>query len=464
MIIMRRRSHAMRQSLVLLVAGGAALAALGCSDDPSLFLSGPPGAPAGQRLSASRVTIVVGDSVALGARVEDAAGNSVTGTAPTVASCNDAVATVGGSAADPLYSTSVWVRATGLGVSCLTVSGGGFTDTVRVTTGPSAVKIVGPNLAATTDTVQSGAVVPFTVIAFGKAGDTLPGTTEYEWTSSAAANLAVHRLTGEAAGKSPGTPSVRVRAPGGAMDQKSARVVAGIFNGTLSAATAAPGALITITRASDGPFFDGDTGVNLGQAAFVDSWSAGSVTFAVPATGATTAAVLGLTNMGPGQVAQNGSFTPSVAFADVHQPASAALGTAPAYNAVKSPSNWVYFTHSGYGTGAAARGVLQGAGGTQPDHYFLITTGASGGTVTLARLQWTNTGGAGTANASDFDIFICTVAGTGCTIAFSSSATEEVITTPKTLAPNTTYFVAGSNWSAFNNIHNLRLKVEGTGF
>jgi hypothetical protein len=412
--------------------------------------------------------VVVGDSIALGARVQDEVGNTISGTVPTITSCDNNVVTVAAGPTDPVYTANAWVRAVGLGVSCLAVSGGGLTDTVVVTTGPAAVRIFGPNTAATTDTVLSGATAAFTVVAFGRNGDTLTGTTAYEWTTSAVANMAIHRLTGEAAGKSPGTPLIRIRAPGGAMDQKQARVVAGIFGGSLSAATAAPGALITVSRAADGPFFDGDTQVNLGTgaAAFIDSWSASSVTFAVPATGATTAATLGMTNMGPGQVAQNGAgaFTPTSAFGDVHRPASDGPGTAPAYTAVRSAANWVYFTHSGFGTSAASRGVLNG--GAQVDHYFLITGGPNGGSITEFRLEWSNSGGTGV-NASDFDLYVCDVpTETQCLSAFSGVINQEVATPAGgfPLAPNTAYWVAASSWQSFNNIHNFRLKITGTGF
>jgi hypothetical protein len=275
--------------------------------------------------------------------------------------------------------------------------------------------------------------------------------------------MAIHRLTGEAAGKSPGTPSVRVVAPGGASDQKAARVLAGVFGGTLSAANGAPGQLITLTRASDGPFFDADAAVSVGgTTAWVDSWSASALTFAIPATGATTAGVLGLTNMGPGQVAQNGTFTSNAAFSDAYRPASDGPGTAPAYTAVRSPANWVYFTHSGYGTGAASRGVLNG--GSQVDHYFLITGGANGGSLTEVRLEWTNPGASG---VSDFDLIVCDVATeTDCVFGFSGDPVREVLAPAGgfALEANTTYYVAASSWLSANNIHNFRLKVTGTGF
>jgi hypothetical protein len=451
----------LKQPLVLLLAGSVLA---GCSEDPSLFTGGPPGPPAEQRISSSRLTVVVGDSIALGARVQDEVGNTISGTVPTITSCDNNVVTVAAGPADPVYTANAWVRAVGLGMSCLAVSGGGLTDTVIVTTGPAAVRIFGPNTAATTDTVLSGATAAFTVVAFGRNGDTLTGTTAYEWTSSAAANMAIHRLTGEAAGKSPGTPLVRLRAPGGAMDQKQARVVAGVFGGTLSASSAAPGTLITASKAADGPFFDGDAAVSVGgTAAFVDQWSANSITFAAPANGSTTAGVLGLTNMGPGQVAQNGTFTNTIAFGDRHEPGSQSETTAPAYTAVRSPANWVYFTHSGFGTGSASRGLFQnlldpGAGGTRPDHYFTVTAGPNGATLTQVLLQWTNA-----AAGADFDLFICNMAFGDCTLAFSASTTQEVITN-KALAANTTYFIVASSWTSANNIHNFRLKVEGTGF
>lgn len=453
----RRNGNAMRQPLVLLLAGSAALAAVtACTEEPSLYLSGPPGAAATQHLSNSSLVLIVGDSVALGARVEDEVGNTLS-TAPSVSSCDNAVVMVGGATGDAVYTTDVWLHAAGLGVSCVVASSAGFADTVRVTTGPAAVKIFGPNLLATTDTVLSGAQVPFTIVAVDRSGATLSGTTAYDWTSSAVANLAMHRLTGQASGKSPGLLSVRLRAPGGAMDSKAARVIAGVFGGTLSAPNAAPGQLITVNRASDGPFFDADAAVSVGGvAAWVDSRSASTMTFAVPATGVTTAGVLSLTNLGPGQVAQNGTFTSDLAFSDVYVPASTASGTAPSYTASKSAAGWVYFTHSGYGTGALSRGVQNG--GIEADHYFTVTAGPSGATLTEIRLEWTNG-----VTGADFDLIICTLAETNCSFGFSGDVAREVVTN-KALLANTTYYIAASAWTSANNIHNFRLRVQGSGF
>jgi hypothetical protein len=164
-------------------------------------------------------------------------------------------------------------------------------------------------------------------------------------------------------------------------------------------------------------------------------------------------------------VAQNGVFTSTLATTDRYDPGSQDPATAPSYIASRSPANWVYFTHSGFGTGAASRSLLSGSGGTTPDHYFLVTAGASGGTITSATLEWTNSGGTGTATQSDFDIIICTVAFTDCSTSFGIGTTSEVYAPAggKALAANTTYFIAAATWTTFNNIHNLRLRVVGTG-
>jgi hypothetical protein len=444
----------MRQPLVLLLAGSAALAAVaGCSEEAAVYLGGPPGPAAKQHLSNSGLVLVVGDSVALGARVEDAVGNTLS-TAPSVASCDNAVVTVGSATADPVYTTGVWLHAAGLGVSCVVVSSAGFADTVRITTGPAALKVVGLNPDATEDTVGSGNKVTFGVIAVNRAGDTLPGTTAYDWTSSSAAVLAVHRLTGEASGKSTGTVSVRVRAPGGAMDSKSARVVAGVFAGTLSAATAGPGALVTATRAADGPFFDADASVTVGGVAgFADSWTPSTLTFAVPATGSTAAAVLGLSNMGPSQVQQNGTFTVNATDADIYSPANldgtcSGVPTAPLWSSIASPAGNVYLVHSG-GTPSC----LETLADTASDHYFrYATTAAKSISLTLT---WAAT----TPTATDMDLGVCTLDFSDCTFGFSSATTTEVLNNVA-LDANTTYYVIMMPWQKGATRINMKLNIR----
>jgi len=393
------------------------------------------------QLSSSRLALAVGEAATLGATGLDAVGNA-TADAVSFASCDGAVVSVG-AAAEGLagFTTSATVQAAGLGVSCVTASAGGFTDTIRVSTGPAGVRIVGP------DTVPSGGEGTYTLEAFDAAGAALTGSTAYEWFSSNKALMSIDIASGVAQGKTPGSVAARVFAPGGANAAKTVVVIPGVFAGTLTAASAGPGALITATRAATGPKFDADVGARVGTtAAFVDLITPEAVTFAVPARGSTAATSLSLTNMGPGQVTQTTAFTVTATAADIYQPGNitnncTAPATPPTWSAVRSPN----------GTSQGTRGCQNSGAVTGYDHYFTYTTGASAETVDVLA-YWTLAG--------DNDIYVCRTDFSSCPgSGFSGNTLDELGATNVALAANTSYFIIYSPWTANTGTNNIRIRV-----
>jgi len=439
----RRNGNVMRQPLVLLLAGSAALAAAGCTEDPSLYVGGPPGAAVKQRLSNSNLVVVVGDSVKLGARAEDEVGNTV-GTAPTVTSCDGAVIGVGSAVADPVYTTGAWIRGLGLGVSCLEVSADGLVDTVQVVTGPPGVGVTGP------DTVLSGTTGAYSAVPVNLAGDTLAGTTRYEWTPSSTALASVDRNSGTASGKAPGTVGIRIRAPGGAMGVKNVVIVPGVFGGSFPVTSGAPGTLVSVNQ--DPRFkWDGDTQFRLGNLlGFVDRVGPGGAELfvAVPATGATTAQTALFTSIDYLQAALSApaAFTPTLALDDVYGPAN--LGPpGPVVEAVRSPGRHIYLVNAGTCTGGS---------GANCDDFFTISAGASPRTVT-ATLTWNNN----TNSTGDLDILWCDAPCAAFTGNFDGAGSAKPEVSTVTIPANTTWRLWINNFSqTAANFTNARLTLS----
>jgi hypothetical protein len=430
------------------VLGAAALAAVqGCSDEPTLYLGGPPGAAATLEFSKSAVTMAIGDSSIVGVRAEDAAGNP-TADAVTLSAC-DALVGVGSQSSSSQWTTTAFLKGAGLGASCVLAQAAGVSDTIRVTVGPAGVKIFGP------DTVVSGLTGDYTLVPVDYAGNPLTGTVSYTWSTSTKARLAIDAANGLARGRTPGAVDVRLVAPGGANAKKAVIVIPGVFAGTLSATSAAPGELITATRAADGPTFDADQQVTLGStAAFVDTVLPNSVVFAVPATGSTALATLTLANIGPEQLAQATSFTSTMTTADVYQPGNITNdcsdpSAAPDFTAVKSSTGWVYFAHNG--TALGTRGCQNSGAVTGYDHYFIYTTGASAEVIDV-EARWTLTG--------DNDIIICATDYSDCPgVGFSGGTLAELDAVDVPLLANTSYFIIYSPWTGNAGTNQIRVKV-----
>jgi hypothetical protein len=428
--------------LYTLILGAAALAAAhGCTSDPALFLGGPPGPATQLKLSSSRTALIVGDSVVIGARAQDEVSNP-TGDAVTLTAC-DAAVTVTGQSSSPEWSTTAFLKGAGLGSSCVVVQAAGLTDTIRVAVGPAGLRIVGP------DTLLSGGDAgTYTIEAFDASGAALSGTTEYSFSSSNVARMAIDIPTGVAVGKSTGAVNVQVYAPGGANAVKSVTVVPGVFLGTLSTTSAAPGALVTATRASGAAAFDADVAVRLGATAgWVDLITADVLTFAVPATGSTAADVLSLLNMGPGQIAQTTAFTATKALDDVYGPANLVPAAGPDVDDVMSESGNIY---------TVTAGACAGGGGADCDDFFTITAGATDREVTVT-LTWVNSAAA----TGDLDILWCDEACAAYVGNFDGAGSSKPEVSTVTIPANTTWRLWINNYAqAAGQFSNVRITLQ----
>jgi hypothetical protein len=457
-----------RLCTLALGAAAFAVAVQGCTtEDPELYLGGPAGPAAAIQLSSSRIDLAAGGSATIGMRVVDAAGNTVPGVAPTISSGNTAVATAAAGAADAQWTATATVAGVALGEATLTVSGGGLTAEATALVGPGSVTItrVGGGAAE----VPSGGSADYEIKLFDLAGTELTdfpaGFPGFAVTSSNAARVSVAATAGNpllwtATGAQPGAADIRVatdtKAPrvGPVVTAKSSvTVVPGTFAGTLSAATAAPGSVITATKAAGGPDFDADSKVTLGTtAAFVDGFTATTVRFAVPAIGSTAASTLSLLDMGTSQIAQTTTFTPTKAAEDVHSPGNitndcTAAGTPIDYAAARSPGNWVFMSHNG--TGQGTRGCFNSGAVTGYDHFVSYTTGATATTMNIES-RWDAAG--------DNDLYVCTPA-LSCPVGgFSGNANDEILNNVAVTA-NTTYYIVWSPWTANAGNTNVRLRI-----
>ncbi|MDH3495454.1 MAG: hypothetical protein OER21_01675, partial [Gemmatimonadota bacterium] len=277
-----RLGYKMVLGTALLVTG-----TLACPDDTPIFLSGPPGPAASLKVSNSAIELTVGRSAVIGAAVQDDVGN-VTGDAVTMTACDGAVVSVAPNAAasGAPWSAEATVTGAGLGVSCVVVSGGGFTDTIRVKTGPAGMRVLGDPLVGY-DPPDDVGPYSYSVEAVDAAGTVLTGTTAYEWSSANRNVFSVDKATGEVIGRGPGIANIQVRAPGGANAVMSLDVGLPGFQGTASTTSGGQGDLITLTRTA-GPDIDGNTTPWLAFGnvrAFIDGTpSASSLRLAIPAT------------------------------------------------------------------------------------------------------------------------------------------------------------------------------------
>lgn len=458
-----------RLCTLALGAAAFAVAVQGCTtDDPELYLGGPAGPAAAIQLSSSRIDLAAGGSATIGMRVVDAAGNTVPGVAPTISSGNTAVATAAAGAADAQWTATATVTGVALGEATLTVSGGGLTAEATALVGPASVTMtrVGGGAAE----VPSGGSADYEIKLWDLAGNELTnlpaGFPTWTVTSSNAARVSVTGTEGNpllwtATGAQPGAADIRVatdtKAPrvGPVVTAKSTvTVVPGTFAGTLSAATAAPGTVITATKAASGPSFDADSKVNLGTtAAFIDGYTATTIRFALPAIGSAAATTLSLLDMGADQIAQTTTFTPTKASEDVYSPGNmsnncAVPAAVPNYADVVSPGGWVFMVHNG--TTQGGTGCVNGGAGN--DHWFLYTTGATDETVDILA-YWPLAG--------DNDIYVYSTdfSSNPCS-GYSGSTTDELECAGTTLAANTSYYIIFSPWTPNAGNNNVRLTIR----
>lgn len=428
----------MKRQCALILGAVVLVATQGCSKEPALYIGGPPGPATQQKVSNSNVTVVYGDSVSIGARAEDAVGNP-TGTAVTLTSCDANVAAVTSPSSDQQWSTTAYIKGVGLGNSCVLAQAAGLTaDTIQVVVGPVGVIISGP------DTILSGATGDYVATFLGAAGDTLTGSAPVTWSTSSRTTMVIGASTGGATGVSPGTVFVQAQVAGGADAKRSAVVVAGVFAGSVSAVSGAPGELITATRAPDGAYWDADTQVRFGSTlAFVDlvrpavlgrpDLGANELVFAVPARNSTAATTLAFSNIGGAQLAQNTAFTVTQALQDIYGPANLDPLAGPDVDAVKSPGSSIYMTSAG---------LCAGGVGADCDDFFTIKTGASPRTVTVT-LTWNNSAAA----TGDMDILWCDSACANYVGNFDGAGSAKPEVSKVTIPANTTWRLWINNYA-----------------
>ncbi len=423
---------------IILVAVGS-----GCTTDPTDSLDDGIG---GVSTSVSYVEINVADSVAVIAETKDNQGVTIT-TLPDVSSQTPSIVSVVMADVPPLAQRRFYIKALAFGEGTIAVTSGGKTATITVATFPAKVEISGAP-----DTLGSGESVQLAISPLDAAGNpvTVPDSL-FTWEASPASAMTVD-ATVLATAQAPGNATVTLTGPGDVSATANVVVAAGAFGGTLSASSAAPGALITATKAAAGPSFDSDSKASLGGAsAWVDAFTANTLTFAVPATGATTAATLLLSDMGPNQIAQKTNFTPTAAL-DRFSPGNITddcsdPATGPSYNTEKAASGWLYFSHNG--TTQGGTGCYNGGSGF--DHFFTYTTGGAPETREI-RMEWKVSG--------DMDIYVCNATLTSCPITGFSGATNAEVIAAASLAASTTYYVVLSPWTAGAGSNSVRLRIQ----
>jgi trimeric autotransporter adhesin len=223
---------------------------LGCVGDPTASLTEGIG---GVVTSVNKVTLNVGDSALVVAQLRSSQWTPVE-EVPDVVSQTPAVATVSFADLPPLPQRRFYIKAVGFGEGTVVASGGGQSASVTVTTVPADVLV-----GAAPAELGSGATAQLAADPLDTQGNsiTVPDSL-FTWSSSPASVISISP-TGLATAQAPGTATVTVTAPGGATGTASITVVAGVFAGTLSASSAAPGTVVTATKAAAGPDFDADS-------------------------------------------------------------------------------------------------------------------------------------------------------------------------------------------------------------
>jgi hypothetical protein len=172
--------------------GLAAVGLLACKDETPNFAGGPLGIPA--RLEASRTSfnLPMGSTAEFAVQVRDSARNHLSAEGVTATSCNTGIATVASATAPDNFNAAFTVTAVAPGTTCITVSGGGLSDSAGVSVGPARIVIAGPDtassgcaLAGTTAnqcTVANGYV--FRAYGLDANGNALPDSSNFPWTWS----------------------------------------------------------------------------------------------------------------------------------------------------------------------------------------------------------------------------------------------------------------------------------------
>ena len=373
----------------LLIIAGLSLGS--CKSDP---LSDLDGNPAAVVTDFDLVRVAVGDTVTVTASVLDARSTPLA--LPITFRTCSAVATT---AVDPEYhpvpatSARALVIGASLGTTCVIASSEGLEDTTDVLTFPATLVITG---GTTNDSIPSGAVTQFGYQFYDHQGNPLSGLPDPVFSTNDTNRATVTTPVGAVRGKAPGPVVLRALgvgvSPSGITAIRSLTVVAGTFAGGITPSAVDPGDTVTLTNAVGGPGFDADTRVSVnGVRAFTFAVTAGSMKFVVPATGVAGSVLLAMTNMGAGQVAENGTLTSNTtSLADPYDGVNDDPATAPAITA-----NGDYFV--------IEHGTCTDGFPTDPgddcDDFFKVTNSTAAALTVLVDLDWFT--------GSDIDILWC---------------------------------------------------------
>jgi hypothetical protein len=298
--------------------GLAVVALLGACDDNPLSENRDQGA--WFELNPSNVAVNAGGTVSVSAVVRNQFG-AATNAAVTATPCDARISAVRdtGRTAFEFPERFIVTGSSSLGNTCLVVTGGGLTDTIRVRVVPASIRATGADTM--TNLVGSGNLVQAGVEFRNLAGAAATGfdLADVTWTSLTPAQAAVDeegRITGQAPGI--GRVLVQLHSRYGVTRQDTLvfRVQAGAFGGTITQGTVGPatGSIATVTFSEGSIPFDADTQVQL----VVDGQTVN--TFTLVSTGTTRQLVLpfglpagdlryNVINIGPNQVAQTGTIS-----------------------------------------------------------------------------------------------------------------------------------------------------------
>ena len=351
-----------------------------CKSDP---LSDLDGAPAAIVTNFDLVRVAVGDTVTVTSSVLD--GRSTPLAVPITFRTCSAVATA---VIDPEYhpvpatSARALVIGASLGTTCVIASAEGLEDTVDVLTFPATLVITG---GPVNDSIPSGAVTQFSFQFRDHQGNPLTGLPDPTFSTSDTNRATMTTPVGAVQAKSPGAVTLRAVgvgvSPSGISATRFLTVVPGTFTGGVTPTAVDPADTVTLTAAVGGPAFDADTRVSVnGVRAFTFAITAGSMKFIVPATGVVGGVPMVLTNIGPGQAAQNGTLTSNTAsLADPYDGVNDNPATAPT---IATNGDYFIIMH-----GTCTDGAPTDPGDDCDDFFTITNAGAVPDTMTV-QLDW----------------------------------------------------------------------------
>lgn len=323
--------------------------------------------------------VVIGDSLRSFALERDALNTPLPPTA-TVRSCGPAIATVAPVSDAPQQRTGFFVKALTYGTTCVIAEAGPLADTMQIATFPASIVLTGP------DTIQSAAVTPFAYEFRDRTGNPVAGVPAPTWTTAdTTIAKALVAPNGSVRGRSPGLVTLTVTGagspPGGVVASKAITVIPSPYTGGVTPTSGSPGDTIRLTNAVGGPGFDSDSRVLVnGVRTFVFGITLDTLRFVIPGVGATGAVPLAMTNMGPEQAAQGGTFTSNTAsLADPYD----AVNDNPATSPVISANGDYYVVMHGTCTDGAPTDP-----GDDCNDFFTITNAGGVPDTMTVRLDW----------------------------------------------------------------------------